>query len=427
MPFKFELTWIPKARRWRKRYLGRTYYLKTDVGGKTDREGYLAAMAEWQRLKAHIDGLGPNPYTSTGVLIPAGTESPAQTPIVGVASPELAFAPDDPPWILSRGIAAALHPQLIVKPNLPHAQTDERRVSTLATGYLNHRRQEAERGDLSLKQYDDDRRHVELFRDFLSVNYPTLAFIDQVSADVLNQYRDKQTELCGSNVTLKKRLEGVRKWLAWLVDRNILRELPKDLSSYAKVRLKRPKPAFFTVEEIKSIYNQSGDLLKACVLLGLNAGLTQKDCATLTPEMIDFESGILSRDRNKTGCDQRAKLWPETLAAIRKVGRFDPGKPVLLTATGKPLVSESVKPTGKVVKIDYVRKLWDRLDLPCTGKSFKHLRKTSADFVERHNPALTSLFLAHVEPGVRKHYVNQHGYQQLFKLTDKLRLHYKLF
>ena len=58
---------MPHANRWRKRYLGRTYYLKTDVGGRTDRDGYLAALAEWQRVKAHVDGFGPNPYTSTGV------------------------------------------------------------------------------------------------------------------------------------------------------------------------------------------------------------------------------------------------------------------------------------------------------------------------------------------------------------------------
>jgi hypothetical protein len=40
MPYKPELTWISHAMRWRKRYVGHTYYLKTKVGGKSDREGY---------------------------------------------------------------------------------------------------------------------------------------------------------------------------------------------------------------------------------------------------------------------------------------------------------------------------------------------------------------------------------------------------
>lgn len=45
-------------------------FLKTKTGGRRDRDGYLAALAEWERLKAFIDGLGPSPYTPTGALSP---------------------------------------------------------------------------------------------------------------------------------------------------------------------------------------------------------------------------------------------------------------------------------------------------------------------------------------------------------------------
>jgi hypothetical protein len=213
MPFKHDLTWMPHAKRWRKRYRGQTFYMKTNVSGKKDRQGNLAALAEWQRLKAYVDGLGPNPYTATGVLIPSGqfAESPALRETVSNRV-EFSTAADDPPWILSRGIAAALHPQLIVRAERP-TYGDERRVSALVTSYLGSRRKEADRGNLSLMMYDEDKRQVETFRDFLSVNYPTLAFVDQISPEVLNLYRDKQNELCQSTQTLKKRLGGVRKWL----------------------------------------------------------------------------------------------------------------------------------------------------------------------------------------------------------------------
>ena len=70
MPFKHQLTWMPHARRWRKRYRGSTYYLKSKCGGKMDRAGYLHSLAEWERLKCFVDGLGPSPYTDDGVLIP---------------------------------------------------------------------------------------------------------------------------------------------------------------------------------------------------------------------------------------------------------------------------------------------------------------------------------------------------------------------
>src|SRR5262245_50607963 len=98
MPFEYELTWIDHANRWRKRYLGRTYYLKTDVGGKSDRDGYLAALNEWQRLKAYVDGFGPNPYTATGVLIPPENLQPIGQNQAAIELPRIELA-NDPPWI----------------------------------------------------------------------------------------------------------------------------------------------------------------------------------------------------------------------------------------------------------------------------------------------------------------------------------------
>lgn len=428
MPFKYELTWISHAKRWRKRYRGRTYYMKTNVGGKTDREGYLAALEEWHRLKDFLDGFGPDPYTTTGVLIPkelVTTFAPRNVQSIGVAAlPTIENATNDPHWILSRGIGPFLHPELIVSAPAPVKSGEERRISVLSENYLAFRRQEVERGNLSLKQWDEDRHQVETFRNFLSANYAECVFIDQLSPAMLNTYRDKQSELCKSNITLKKRLEGVRKWLSWLIDRNVLTTLPKDMTTYAKVRLDKPKPTFFSVEEVRSIYGQANDLLKACILLGLNAGFTQRDCATLTVDMIDWKQGTLSRDRSKTGQDQKAKLWPETIAQLRKVGHFDRGGALLRNVNGKLLVYETQGPNGKIVTTDSVRKMWGRLKSNA-GKSFKHLRKTSANYIESWNPSLTGLFLAHAEGGVKRHYVTRH-YEELFALTDRLRDVYKL-
>ena len=69
MPFKHQLTWMPHARRWRKRYQGRTYCLKSPCRGKKDRAAYLNALAEWERLKCFLDRFGPSPYTDLyGIL-----------------------------------------------------------------------------------------------------------------------------------------------------------------------------------------------------------------------------------------------------------------------------------------------------------------------------------------------------------------------
>jgi hypothetical protein len=77
MPYRLNLTGLPGSQRWRKRYAGRTFYLRTKGNGKTKRKSYLAALIEWERPKAHIDGLAPNPYTPTGVLMPDSVCTPA--------------------------------------------------------------------------------------------------------------------------------------------------------------------------------------------------------------------------------------------------------------------------------------------------------------------------------------------------------------
>jgi hypothetical protein len=93
MPYKLELTWVPHARKWKKKYQGKQYYLKTKCSGKNDRDGYLNALREWERLKNFLDGFGPNPYTPTGVLIPEHLQT-------GIPAPAPAFVPvalPDPP------------------------------------------------------------------------------------------------------------------------------------------------------------------------------------------------------------------------------------------------------------------------------------------------------------------------------------------
>lgn len=136
MPFKYRLTWVQHAKCWRKRYDKKTYYLKTKVNGKRDRPGYEAAFREWERLKAYIDGLGPSPYTLTGVLIPESQvvnptplyvppmpESQSVQPAISnsgngkkrePATVAPAHSTNDPVWIQSTGLGPYLHPEQVV-------------------------------------------------------------------------------------------------------------------------------------------------------------------------------------------------------------------------------------------------------------------------------------------------------------------------
>lgn len=58
--------------------------------------------------------------------------------------------------------------------------------------------------------------------------------------------------------------------------------------------------------------------LRAMILLGINCGFGNADCGTLPLKALDLESGWIDYPRPKTGIARRAKLWSETVEALRK-------------------------------------------------------------------------------------------------------------
>ncbi|MEX1039656.1 MAG: hypothetical protein WDZ51_03430 [Pirellulaceae bacterium] len=450
MPYQHELTWIAQTRRWRKRYLGKTYFLKSPSQGKKDRAGYLAALREWERLKAFLDGLGPNPYTETGAIIPESQVlqsapvyiPPMATPTVSTngatvakrarpEAPQAGESSNHPKWMLGTGFGPMLHPEQVATNGNGSPYHGETRIRVLADFWLDHRHKQAQRGELSLKQWSEDKAKLQVFRDFLLANYPTVAHLNQLHPAILNHYRDHQWEFTDpgskhgiSKATLKKRLDTVAKWLHWLVDQNILDELPKDLRTYGRVKLDKPKPIFWTPEEIKLLAKHATERTRLYVMLGLNLGYTQRDIATLTPDMVDWDTGIVTRDRKKTGIASKAKLWRSTMDLLLKHHNPNPG-PVLVDQKGSPLYAEQVNGKGNLITLDSIRLAFDRVKnskrvgLKGDPRSFKHLRKSAANEIERTRPDLTGLFLAHSEGGVKRHYVSQH-FDELFTETDKL-------
>ncbi|TWT31113.1 hypothetical protein KOR34_44870 [Posidoniimonas corsicana] len=439
MPFKYQLTWLPSRKRWAKTYLGKRHYLKTRTNGKKDREGYLAAYREWERLRDYLDGIGPNPYGPNGNLLPAGVipslpveshrtltvaPKPAPQRAVVASVPQVAELPDSP-FILGIGLCY----EQAMKPGTALPCPTEDGIFTLIRTWVEHRRQLAERGELSLKQWSEDGIKIGTFRDFMLANYPGLHSIDHLTGTILNQYRDKQWEFvdCGgegsiSRATLKKRLSILCKWLRWLVDENYLEAPPKDLRSYAKVKLDPPQPLFFTADELKQLFSVATQRTRLFMLLGLNLGATQREIATLEAKMIDWETGIVTRPRHKTGVPSRNILWPRTLKQLRILRSTKRG-PLLVGNTGNPLVEEYINSEGKLSLHDAVSKAFARTmkqaKLEGHKRSFKHLRKTAANEIEKRDPTLTPLFLAHSEQGVKRHYVDTH-YDRLFEAVLEL-------
>jgi integrase len=86
----------------------------------------------------------------------------------------------------------------------------------------------------------------------------------------------------------------------------------------AKAQQKNGKK-LFTADEILRMIDAADAQLGAMVLLGINGGLGNNDCASLPLSALDLDSGWLNFPRPKTGVERRIPLWPATVSALREV------------------------------------------------------------------------------------------------------------
>jgi integrase len=81
-------------------------------------------------------------------------------------------------------------------------------------------------------------------------------------------------------------------------------------------RKKRGKK-LLAAEPIHRLIEVATPQIKAMVYLGINCGLGNADCATLTTDDLDLEGGWINFPRGKTEVDRRCPPWPESLATIQ--------------------------------------------------------------------------------------------------------------
>lgn len=89
-------------------------------------------------------------------------------------------------------------------------------------------------------------------------------------------------------------------------------------SEMRRERASRPKK-MFTAREIRTMLRKATPNMKAMILLGINCGFGNNDCALLTTDKMDLDGRWHYFPRPKTGIERRCPLWPETVRALRAV------------------------------------------------------------------------------------------------------------
>jgi integrase len=177
------------------------------------------------------------------------------------------------------------------------------------------------------------------------------------------------------------------------------------------------------------------------ILLGINGGLGNTDCASLHLSHVDLEAGWLDFPRPKTEIDRRIPLWPETVDALKKVianrrqaSGSEYANLVFLTRLGQPWVrfdlEESKDADGKVAvtaKSDdaiakAMRKLLDDLGLYRRGVTFYALRHTFETIAGgcRDQVAVDAV-MGHVDASMAADYREHIEEERLKAVTDHVR------
>jgi integrase len=96
--------------------------------------------------------------------------------------------------------------------------------------------------------------------------------------------------------------------------------------SKARMRIERQgKPKkLFERREIRALLKAASPQVRAMILLAINCGFNNHDCAALEEKFIDLDGQWIDYPRPKTGVHRRAPLWKATVKAIREALKSRP-------------------------------------------------------------------------------------------------------
>ncbi|HEY0982230.1 tyrosine-type recombinase/integrase, partial [Schlesneria sp.] len=289
------------------------------------------------------------------------------------------------PW---RDPQGALEEWLRVKDDLlagrkPRAKGDPGgpTVELVTNAYLTRKEQLYLSGDISKRTFEDAVKAGKRF----ATEFGKTRVVSDLQPDDFAAYRVKLAKTRRA-VSLGNEIQQVRSILKFAYDEGLIASSIRFGAAFKKPSAKtlriegaRHGARDLSSEEIRTLLDAADVHLKTMILLGINAGFGNNDCATLRKAAMDLKEGWLSYARPKTGMSRRARLWPETVKAIRESLKKRPQPKsdddadiVFITKYGN---SWSKNTTGNPVSLVF-RRLLNESGLHRSGIGFYSLRRT---------------------------------------------------
>jgi integrase len=391
MPSKYHMTWVASGRRWMKKYQGQWYAISCKKLGvpETREASWKAANAWWEEQKRIAD-----------TAPPTETELRANAFRVYCMVQDWQVLDEDSRERLVDSLIGAGQYQKIkgqaeqlVAATVKAAPPD-RLVKAQIEAWKTLLRSICQSGQMSEGRFDAYSRHIDKFADWIGED----TAIDAIDEARLEGYFNHLSIQVGAKKysphyahTL---LMTAKQFISRLAEMKLISTLGNIRSRRFRFNHSAPtKIETFTVEEIQqmlSVCDDFSERTKLYLLLMLNCGMYQNDIAELHRDEINWTKGTLTRARSKTrehrGPVVTYKLWPETLALLKKQ-RAKTGDLVLTTKDGNPLVRYWLE-DGEMRRYDCIQAAWTvvakRLKVRKMRLGMKHLRKTAASILGEH-------------------------------------------
>jgi len=192
-------------------------------------------------------------------------------------------------------------------------------VRELVNKFLASKEQLVESGELTKRSFDDYYRECEKTITVLGRH----RMVEDLTPDDFERLRAELAKTLGP-VALGNAVNRVRSlfkyaYEQYLIDKPVRYGQTFKRPSATVLRKERNKkgPRMFEAEQIQDMLDATSRSIKAMILLGINCGFGNNDCATLPRDVLDLENGWVNFPRPKTGIQRRCPLWPETIAALR--------------------------------------------------------------------------------------------------------------
>ncbi|QJX00308.1 tyrosine-type recombinase/integrase [Frigoriglobus tundricola] len=311
------------------------------------------------------------------------------------------------------------------------ADKDKLTVADLCNAFLTAKKRKMDAGELTSMMWYD----YKFATDFLVKQFGAKRLVDDLAAEDFGALRAAMAKKWGP-VRLANCITRVRSVFKFGFENGHMERPVRFGSEFDKPsastlrRHKAKQPAkMLEPAEIHTLLDGASEQMRAVILVGINCGFGNHDCAELSHSNQNLDTGVIDFPRPKTGIARRCPLWPETVAAIRAAVAVRPKaeKPrdvgrVFLSSTGTMLVTRTA--AGHTV---------DLLGAPFTallkakglhrkGVGFytlRHVFETIAG--EAKDQVAVDHIMGHTDPSIAGQYRERISDDRLRAVTDHVR------